>query len=65
MNTYFDSLETLLIKNRRSPTEAADNGLVAVTRVREAMIKDQHRLFHDGEFHAGCKICDEERKNNQ
>ena len=28
----------------------------------EALRKDQHELFHDGEFYDGCDICDEERK---
>lgn len=28
----------------------------------EALHKDQHELFHDGEFVRGCSICDEERK---
>jgi hypothetical protein len=58
MNTYFDSLETLLNK-------VADTGFVAAVLIREAMEQDQHRLFHDAEFHEGCKICDKEREENQ
>jgi hypothetical protein len=26
--------------------------------------RDQHDLFHDGEFADGCVICDNERKEN-
>jgi hypothetical protein len=27
----------------------------------ERLYKDQHELFHDGEFFDGCTICDEEK----
>lgn len=53
MNTYFESLESLLRK-------VADTGFVEVPLIRQAMIQDQHRLFHDGEFEHGCPICDKE-----
>lgn len=58
MNTYFGHLENLLAK-------VADTGFVAVQLIRNAMVQDQHQLFHDGEFHNGCAICDQERANNQ
>ena len=42
-----------------------DTGVIAIPKplVREAMIKDQHQLFHDAEWEQGCPICDEERKS--
>ncbi len=27
-----------------------------------ALRRDQHDLYHDGEFYDGCDICDQERK---
>lgn len=32
------------------------------TEVLERLYKDQHMLYHDGEFVQGCDICDWERK---
>lgn len=54
--TYFENLETLLQFAERSGTD-----IVAISDVRNNMIKDQHYLFHDAEFHDGCIICDHER----
>ena len=54
MRTYFESLEALL---RDFPV------VVPVALVRDAMIDDQHRMFHDATWEDGCPICDEERIN--
>lgn len=55
--TYFEHLETLL-------TKVAPEGFVEVPLIRDAMIKDQHQLFHDAEFYDGCPICRREREEN-
>lgn len=33
----------------------------AAAKLEAALYQDQHDLFHDGEFHDGCDICDDER----
>lgn len=50
--TYMECLETLV-------RECADD-VITVSAIKEAMTKDQHRLFHDAEFVDGCTICDTE-----
>jgi hypothetical protein len=55
-STWFEELEDLLRKVDN------DTGFIAVPLIREAMIKDQHQLFHDAAWTDGCPICDEERK---
>ena len=56
IDTYFENLESLI-----RPKERDENRFMLISDVRDAMAKDQHRLFHDAEFHTGCVICDKER----
>jgi hypothetical protein len=53
--TYFEHLEDLLLKVDN------DTGFIAVPLIIEAMIEDQHQLYHDAAWTDGCPICDEER----
>jgi len=57
--TCFEHLEALMEKVED------DTGVIAIPKplVREAMVKDQHQLYHDGAWSEGCPICDEERKS--
>jgi hypothetical protein len=55
--TYFEHLESLLAREQANGFKTA-----YLTAIRDAMIKDQHQLFHDAEFSDGCPICDSERE---
>ena len=53
--TFFEHLESLLDK------VDDQTGFIHVKLLREAMVKDQHMLYHDAEWSDNCTICDEER----
>jgi hypothetical protein len=55
--TYFEHLEDLLHKVDN------DTGFIKVPLIRDAMVKDQHQLYHDSAWEAGCPICDKERED--
>jgi len=54
--TYFEVLDSLV-----SAAKADGKSLIEVSAIEDAMVRDQHRMFHDAEFSDGCPICDRER----
>lgn len=56
MLTYFEILESLV-----SAAKADGKDQISISSVEDAMVKDQHRMFHDATWEDGCSICIRER----
>jgi len=54
--TYFEFLESLV-----SAARADGKTEISISSVEEAMIRDNHAMYHDAVWENGCSICDRER----